>query len=172
MSRRERPLAIIENSIVIVRSVEDVFAFYRDFRHLPDFLGDVVGVEVTGDRTSRWTIKAPLGFEVHWTVIVTDMRPNAFIAYRTAWAAAPARWEVSFSAGADPGTTVVQEMMSMPGGFIAEAALAAIGKPPASEMRANLKRLKELLETGRVTTMDYAVPGKFTQSSSATPRRH
>jgi uncharacterized membrane protein len=164
MAHRESRSATIAESIVIERSVEDVFAFYRDFRHLPDFLGDVVRVEVTGERTSRWTIKAPLGFAVHWTIVVTDMRPNAFIAYQTAWTAAPARWEVSFSSGAEPGTTVVREVMAMPGGFIAAAALAAIGKPPASEVRANLRRLKELLETGHVTTMDYAVGGKFAPS--------
>jgi uncharacterized membrane protein len=172
MPRRERPSAIIEESIVIERSLADVFAFYRDFRHLPDFLGDVVRVEVTaGDPTSRWTIRAPLGFAVHWTVVVTDLRPNTFIAYQTAWAGAPARWEVSFSSGAEPGTTVVHEVMSMPGGLIAAAVLAAIGKPPASEVRANLKRLKELLETGYVTTMDYAVPGKFAPRSGAASRR-
>jgi hypothetical protein len=51
--------------------------------------------------------------------------------------------------------------MSMPGGWIAHIALAAVGKPPALEVRANLKRLKERLETGHVTTMDYAVAGKF-----------
>jgi uncharacterized membrane protein len=161
MSRRERTPARIEESIVIERSVEDVFAFYRDFRNLPDFLGDVVRIEATGDRASRWTIKAPLGFELHWTVVVTDMRRDAFIAYQTESAAAPARWEISFSPGAAPGTTVVQEVMSMPGGRIAQAALAAIGKPPVKEVRANLRRLKELLETGHVTTMDYAIAGKF-----------
>jgi uncharacterized membrane protein len=161
MSRHEKPSASIEESIVIERRVEDVFAFYRDFRNLPDFLGDVVRVETTGERTSRWTIKAPLGFELHWTIVVTDMHLNAFIAYQTETAAAPVRWLVSFSPGAGPGTTVVREVMSMPGGLIAEAALAAVGKPPAHEVRANLKRLKELLETGRVTTTDYAVAGKF-----------
>jgi uncharacterized membrane protein len=164
MSRRKRPSAIVEESIVIERSVEDVFAFYRDFRHLPDLLGDVVRIEATGERTSHWTVKAPLGFAIHWTIVVTDMRPNAFIAYQTEPAVAPVRWEVSFSPGAEPGTTVVREVMSIPGGPIAAAALAAIGKPPASEMHANLKRLKELLETGHVTTMDYAVPGKFAPS--------
>jgi hypothetical protein len=80
-----------------------------------------------------------------------------------ATAAAPTRWEISFSPGADPGTTVVREVMSMPGGLIARAALAAVGKPPAQEVRANLTRLKELLETGHVTTTDYAVAGKFTR---------
>jgi uncharacterized membrane protein len=161
MPRRESSSNRIEDSIVIERPIEEVFAFYRDFRNLPEFLGDVVRVETIGERTSRWTIRAPLGVELHWTVVVTDMRPNAFIAYRTESLAAPARWQVSFSPGAAPGTTVVRETMSMPGGWIAQAALAAVGKPPALEVRANLKRLKERLETGHVTTMDYAVAGKF-----------
>jgi uncharacterized membrane protein len=152
----------IEDSIVIERSVEDVFAFYSDFRNLPLFLGDVVRVEVTGEQTSRWTIKAPLGFELHWTVVVTEMRPNALIAYGTESTAAPARWEISFSPGPHPGATLVREVMSIPGGLVARLALAAVGKPPAREVHANLERLKELLETGRVTTMDYAIPGKFT----------
>jgi hypothetical protein len=51
--------------------------------------------------------------------------------------------------------------LSIPGGALARAALAAIGKPPAKEVRANLERLKERLETGRVATSDYAVAGKF-----------
>jgi uncharacterized membrane protein len=161
MFSRERTSARVEESIVIERPVEDVFAFYQDFRNLPNFLRDVLRIEITGDRTSRWTIKAPLGLELRWTVVLTDTRPNALIAYQTASAVAPTRWEVSFSPGSHPGATLVREVLSMPGGLIAKAALAAVGKPPAKEVRANLKRLKELLETGHVTTMDYAVTGKF-----------
>jgi hypothetical protein len=56
--------------------------------------------------------------------------------------------------------------MTLPGGQLAAAALAALGKPPAHEVRANLVRLKELLEHGRVTTFDYAVAEKFRSSSS------
>lgn len=156
-------LKSVSASIVIERSVEEVFAFYQDFRNLPNFLGDVMRIEITGERTSRWIIKAPLGLEVHWSVLVTDLRPNALIAYQTQSAAAPARWELTFSPGPQPGTTMVREAMSIPGGALARAALAAVGKPPAKEVRANLQRLKELLETGRVTTMDYAVTGKFAQ---------
>jgi uncharacterized membrane protein len=161
MPSRESPSNFIQDSIVIERPVEDVFAFYRDFRNLPEFLGDVVRVETIGERLSRWTVKGPLGIELHWAVVVTQVRPNAFIAYQTESLAAPARWEVSFSPGPAPGTTVVREVMSMPGGWIAQAALAAVGKPPALEVRANLKRLKERLETGHVATTDYAVAGKF-----------
>lgn len=40
-------------------------------------------------------------------------------------------------------------------------ALALIGKFPAEEQSANLRRLKEILETGSVTDTSYSVPGKF-----------
>ena len=152
---------IVEESITIRRPVEQVFAFYQDFRNLPTFLGDVIRIELTGPRTSRWTIKAPLGLEVQWSVLITDLRPNAFIAYQTGSVTAAARWEINFSPGADADTTVVREVMTIPGGMLTEAALAAIGKPPAKEVRANLQRLKEVLETGYVTDMDYVVKGKF-----------
>jgi uncharacterized protein YndB with AHSA1/START domain len=35
----------IDATVTIRRPVEEVFAFYRDFRNLPRFLGDVVAVE-------------------------------------------------------------------------------------------------------------------------------
>jgi len=40
-------------------------------------------------------------------------------------------------------------------------ALALIGKFPAEEVRANLHRLKQVMETGNVTDTSYAVRGKF-----------
>jgi hypothetical protein len=46
-------------------------------------------------------------------------------------------------------------------GRLARAALALIGKFPAEEQSSNLHRLKEVLETGRVTETSYSVSGKF-----------
>src|ERR1700741_2319877 len=96
------PLGIVEESIVIRRPVEQVFAFYEDFRNLPSFLGDVMRIEITGPKTSRWTIKAPLGLEVQWSVVITDIRPNASIAYQTGSATTATRWEITLSPGTDP----------------------------------------------------------------------
>jgi len=165
MPLHERAFGRIEDTVVIARSVEDVFAFYQDFRNLPQFLGDVMRVEIVDTCTSRWTIRAPFGVELRQTVVITDMRPNAFIAYRTK-VPVPVRWEVRFLPGTDPCTTLLRETMTLPGGPVAASALAAFGKPPRKEVRANLERLKELLETGRVTTLDYAVAGKFRRISS------
>ena len=155
----------IEATVTIQRPVSEVFAFYRDFRNLPSFLGDVMEIEPTGPATSRWTIKGPFGIRVHWTTEVTEERTNELIRYETATSSATkTHWEIYFSPGAEPGETQVREVMKAPGGRFAMDALALIGKFPAQEVSANLHRFKQLMETGRVTDTTYAVSGKFPKS--------
>src|SRR4051794_4542014 len=141
-----------------------VYAFYQDFRNLPKFLGDVMNIEPTGPATSRWTIQGPLHIHVHWNIEVTEERKNELIRYETV---GPRNqkvfWELYFSPGPNPGQTEVREIMRSPVGKLGRAALALIGKFPAEEVSANLHRLKQLIETGRVTDIRYAVPGKFNQ---------
>ena len=63
----------IEASVTIQRAVGEVFRFYRDFKNLPSFLGDVMAVEQIGPATSRWTIQGPLGIRANWTISVTEV---------------------------------------------------------------------------------------------------
>ena len=152
----------IEATVTIQRPVNEVFAFYRDFRNLPKFLGDVMAIEPTGPALSRWTIEGFFGIRVHWTTEVTEERMNELIRYETATSSATkTHWEIYFSPGAEPGETQVREVMKAPGGRLVTDALALIGKLPAQEVSANLHRLKQLMETGRVTDKTYAVSGKF-----------
>ncbi len=149
-------------SVTIQRPVGEVFRYYRDFRNLPSFLGDVMAIEQTGPATSRWTIQGPLGLRANWTIRVTEERTNELLRYETAPAPGlRTYWEVSFAPGARAGETEVREVMRVPLGRLGRAALALIGKDPAGEVSANLRRLKELMETGRVTDTSYAVAGKF-----------
>lgn len=154
----------IQASITIQRPVEKVYEFYRDFRNLPSFLGDVMEIEQTGSATSRWTIQGPFGIQAHWTIKVTEERTNELIRYETV--SSPRRrtsWEIYFSPGSQAGQTEVCEVMKAPLGRVGRAALALIGKFPAEEVSANLHRLKQVMETGRVTDTSYSVAAKFSQ---------
>jgi uncharacterized membrane protein len=153
----------IEAGVTIHCAVDKVFRFYRDFQNLP--LGDVIAVAQTGPAASRWTIQGPLGIRAHWTIKVTEERPNELIRYETV--APPGLrtcWEIHFAPGSEAGATQVREVMKAPLGRLGRAALALIGKFPAEEVPANLRRLKELMETGRVTDTSYAVAGKFARA--------
>jgi uncharacterized membrane protein len=154
----------IEARVTIERPIGDVFSFYRDFRNLPRFLGDVTTIEPLDDATYRWTIVGPLGVRVKWTVKVTEEDANELIRYETM--SSPGLrtyWEIHFAPGSEAGQTEVREVMRTPLGPFGRAALALIGKFPLQEMRSNLHRLKEVMETGRVSDTSYSVAGKFVQ---------
>ncbi len=152
----------IDASVTIGRPVREVFDFYRNFKNLPSFLGDVMAIEQTGPATSRWTIQGPLGIRANWTIGVTEERPNELIRYETApLPGVRTSWEIHFAPGSGAGETDVREVMKAPLARLGRAALALIGKFPAEEVSANLRRLKELMETGRVTDTSYSVAGKF-----------
>jgi uncharacterized membrane protein len=154
----------ITASVVIRRPVEQVFNFYRDFENLPSFLGDVMKIEHIDAATSRWTIQGPFGIQAHWTVRVTEERPNELIRYDLVSSSRlKTEWEIYFAPGPAKGETEVREVMKAPLGRLGRAALALIGKFPAEEVSANLHRFKELMETGKVTDTSYSVAGKFAQ---------
>jgi len=152
----------IEGSVTIKSSVAQVFGFYKDFRNLPRFLGDVMRVEPLGPGTARWTVQGPFGMRTTWTTRVTEERPNELLRYETVMPSVlKTSWSIHFAPGAEPGETDVHEVMKVPLGRFGRAALALIGKFPAEEMTSNLHRLKEVLETGAVKDTSRAVPGKF-----------
>jgi uncharacterized membrane protein len=152
----------IERRVIIQRPVQTVYEFYRDSRNLPSFLGDVMEIEQTGPATSRWTIQGPLRIQAHWTIKVTEERTNELIRYETVTSSRlRTSWEIYFSPGPAAGQTEVREVMKAPLRRLGRAALALIGKLPAEEVSANLHRLRQVMETGRVTDTSYAVPGKF-----------
>jgi uncharacterized membrane protein len=154
----------IEASVTIRRAVEEVFSFYRDFKNLPSFLGDVMAIEQIGPAISQWTIQGPFGIRTNWRIEVTEERTNKLIRYETVTSPRlRTEWEIHFAPGSEAGETEVREVMKAPLGRLGRAALALIGKFPAEEVSSNLHRLKQVMETGRVTDTSYSVAGKFSQ---------
>jgi uncharacterized membrane protein len=161
-SSKTRDENAIEASVTVRCAVEEVFRFYRDFKNLPSFLGDVMAIEQLDSATSRWTIQGPLGIRANWTIKVTEERTNELIRYETVTSPAlRTYWQIHFAPGSAAGETEVREVMKAPLGILGRAALALIGKFPAEEVASNLHRLKEVMETGSVTDTSYSVPGKF-----------
>lgn len=98
---------------------------------------------------------------MRWIVRVTERHENTLMRYETTpFPGARATWEFRFARGRNPDETEVREVMSAPLGRAGRAVLASIGKFPAEEVRANLHRLKQVMETGEVTDRSYAVGGR------------
>ena len=139
---------VIEKSIIIDRSRQDVYAFFRDPAHLPEFMERVERVEIVDPTRSQWILGGPLGVHVHWEVeILSDTAPYDF-----AWCTredARIRYlgSVRFKRNASSGATqaIIRLKLRLPGPHV-RVAMALTGVDAETEVETSLQRLKELLE--------------------------
>lgn len=150
----------------------DVFAFWRDLENLPTFMAHLEQVRATGDRTSHWTAGAPFGQDVEWDAEITEETPSERIAWRsTGKAAVPNAGTVWFTPAPDGESTEVNVVLAyeIPGGAVGKAVAKYYGEEPHQQLDDDLRRLKQVLETGEVVRSDGAPWGK--QARKEFPQR-
>src|SRR5205085_271238 len=70
-------------AITVNAPPERVFPTWEGFAALPRFMSEVAAVEVTGERTSRWTATLTGGVELSWEIEITESVSPQRIAWRT-----------------------------------------------------------------------------------------
>lgn len=142
----------ITKSLTIRKPVEEVYAFFRDFRNHARFMSHVSAVEVTGSR-SRWHVRGPGGVEVSWESELTGERPQEALSWR-ALPNAPVPNDGSvtfFKAPGDRGTEIHVQLRYEPPLGTAGLTLARLFRGvPGVKLENDLRRLKQILETGEV----------------------
>ena len=145
----------IERNVTIQRPRAELYAFWRNFENLPQFMEHLVSVEVLSDKRSRWTAKAPAGMVVEWDAELVNDIPDTLIAWKSVGVAdVPNAGSVHFSdAPGGRGTVVRVEMdVEMPAGKLGVVVAKLFGEDPDREVREDLRKFKQLMETGEVTT--------------------
>jgi len=149
--RGPTPLTVTR-SVTIARPRQEVYAFWRDFTNLPRFMHDLESVEVTGERTSRWVARGPRGSQRAWDVEVTEDRPGEVIAWQSVegapvWSRGTVRFH---DAPGGNGTEVHLTLATLSAGTFGLLS----GPPPAQQVQEDLRRAKQLIETGNITTTE------------------
>lgn len=160
----------VRQSVAINRPADEIFAFWRDFSNLPRFMNHLERVEVTDSRRSHWVAQAPAGSVVEWDAEVTDERPNDSIAWHSQEGAdVENSGEVRFErAPGGRGTLVRVEMRYRPpGGMVGAMVAKLFREEPRQQVRDDLRRLKQVLETGEVTVAE----GSLRLTQPAQPQR-
>ena len=145
----------VEESVTINRPAEELFRFWRNLENLPRFMQHLESVERMSDTLSRWRAKGPGGADVEWTAEIINEVPGRLIAWRsTEGSDVVNAGSVNFDdAGAGRGTRVrVRLQYSPPGGKLGAAVAKLMGRDPATEIREDLRRFKQLVESGEVPT--------------------
>jgi uncharacterized membrane protein len=146
--------SLVGRSVTINRPSAELFAYWRDFANLPSFMENVVRVERLDDRRSHWVVKAPAGKTVEWDAAITEEREGETIAWASEEGAdVPNSGRVDFRHAGARGTVVsVAILYDPPAGLIGKVVAKLFQREPAIQARRDLRRFKQLMETGEIAT--------------------
>ncbi len=143
----------VHTGVTIDRPLHDVYAFWRNLENLPRFMAHLESVRVIDDRRSHWMARGPAGVNIQWDAEIIHEEPDKVIGWRSiADADVVNAGSVNFDeAPGNRGTEVrVSLQYQPPAGKIGAVIAALFGEEPSQQVRDDLRRLKELLETGEV----------------------
>lgn len=147
----------VERAVTINKPIDEVYGFWKHYENLPHFMRHLESVVSTGGNRWLWTAKGPAGMRVSWEAETIAERENEWIAWRSLEGAdVDNRGSVRFKrAPATRGTEVrVHLKYSPPAGSIGRGVAWLFGKEPAQQIHEDLRRLKQLMETGQVPLSD------------------
>jgi uncharacterized membrane protein len=146
----------LTEAITVNRSIEDVYAYWRDFENFPRFMRHIEEVRVSG-RRSHWRATGPAGVSVAWEAELIEERPHERLSWRTVEPSDVVHHgSVRFGrAPRSSGTEVwVSLYYSPPAGRMGRGIARLLGSDPESQVREDLRRLKQLMETGEIAVSD------------------
>jgi len=146
---------LVGRSVTIARPPGELYAFWRDFSNLASFMDDVERVEMLDDARSHWVVKAPGGGTVEWDARIVDDREGALIAWTSETDAdVENSGRIEFRDAPGGRGTIVTAVMRYdpPAGAIGRLVARFFRRDPAVQVRRNLRRFKQLMETGEIAT--------------------
>ena len=148
--RGSRGINVLE-SVTINRPISELYRFWRNLENLPQFMRHLVAVDKVTDTISRWRAHGPAGTTVEWEAEVYNEVPDKLIAWRSLdGSSVVSAGSVNFDeAGPGRGTRVtVRLRYSPPGGRLGATLAKLFGADPETEIRADLRRFKQVVEAG------------------------
>ena len=153
----------LTSTTTVRRTPDDVYAFWRDLSRLPTFMVHVDEVRETGPGRSHWRVTAPFGQTVEWDAETTMDEAGSGIAWRSVGDAdVQNAGEVLFvAAPGNRGPEVrVTPRYDVPAGALGRAMAKYFGEEPNQQLDDDLRRFKQVMETGEVVRSDGAPGGR------------
>jgi uncharacterized membrane protein len=156
---------LIGRTVTINRPRREVYAFWRDFTKLALFMENIESVTVIDDRRSHWVVSAPGGRSVEWDAEIVDDIPDQLIAWRSVGDADIVHsGSIEFrdaqgGRGTEVRATIVYDP---PGGAVGKVIAKLFQKEPKIQARRDLRRFKQLMETGEISTSQMNTTGTAT----------
>lgn len=141
-------------AVTINKPRQELYAYWRDFSNLAGVMENVESIEVLDRNRSHWKVKGPNGL-YEWDAIVTEDVEGERIAWKSAEGAdvENSGWVAFTDANPGRGTVVTAAIAyEPPAGIVGKVVAKLTQKEPRIQARRDLRRLKQLLETGEIAT--------------------
>jgi uncharacterized membrane protein len=145
----------VERTVTVLRPRAELYAFWRDFANLPRFMEHLVSVTTDGGIRSHWIAKAPGGGTVEWDAELVNDVPDEIVAWKTVGQTdVPNAGAVNFSDAPNRRGTIVKVTLDYepPGGRVGNLIARLFGEDPDRQVREDLRKFKQLMEVGEITT--------------------
>ncbi|BAU67202.1 cyclase/dehydrase [Stanieria sp. NIES-3757] len=145
----------VEKTITIGKSVAELYDYWRNLANLPKFMHHLRSITVKDEYNSHWVANAPLNTTVEWDARIIKDEPYHLIAWTSVEGANIDNCGfVRFQPATGKRGTEVKVVLEYnpPGGVIGSAIAKLFGEEPQQQIGDELNRLKQLMETGEITT--------------------
>jgi uncharacterized membrane protein len=160
--KREETLSQrVQESVEVQARAEDVFRYWSNFENFSTFMSNVEEVRMTGQDTSHWKVKGPLGKSVQFDAKTTEMDPGRGIGWSTVEGDVMTSGEARFEEVA-PGRTRIDVTMNYsdpPGGAVGEA-VANVLSNPERNLREDLQNFAKIVERGELGGPEAQTPSR------------
>ena len=147
----------VERTMFVNRPADELFRFWRDFTNLPKFTQHLQEVKIHNDGRSHWVTRAPAGTTVEWDAEIIHEVENELIAWQSVGETnVPNSGSVRFIPVEGGAATEVKVTLNYdpPGGKAGAAIARLFGESPDQQTRDDLRRFKQLMETGEIATIE------------------
>ncbi|MDP9173718.1 MAG: DUF2892 domain-containing protein [Planctomycetota bacterium] len=144
----------VVQSFTINKPSSELFSFWRNFENLPQFMTHLREVTTLDEKRSRWKANAPAGATVEWEAEIINEEKDRLIAWQSIEGSGIANaGSVRFMETGDRGTEVRVVLDYIPpAGRLGWAVAKLFGEEPSQQVREDLRRFKQLMETGEIPT--------------------
>ena len=151
----ERGDSLIGRTVTIDRPRAELYEFWRNFENLPLFMHNIRSIRAVDARRTHWVVEAPAGKTVEWDAELVEDDSGRWIAWRsTEGASVRNSGRVEFKDSPDARGTCVTVTLTYdpPAGGVGQLIAKLFQKEPKIQVRQDLRRFKQLMETGEVST--------------------
>jgi uncharacterized membrane protein len=146
---------LVGRTITINRPRVEVYAFWRAVENLARVMENIESVTEIDAARSHWVVRAPAGKTVEWDSVIVEDIPNELIRWQSDTGAdIQHSGQVEFrDAPGDRGTTVTATIVyDPPAGSVGKLIAKLFQREPKIQSRRDLRRFKQLMETGEIAT--------------------